>query len=239
VAVLTFILALAGKLLTKNRLTREGPAGWARRSAHMGMGLTGRTLGQLGIGNIGAEVLCLAAPLGMRCIAHDPFVSAEQARALSVELVDIETLFREADFLSISVPLNDDTRGLVGKRLIGLMKPTAYLINTARGPIVDQAALTQALEDGAIAGAGLDVFETEPTPSDERLLTLENVIITPHALCWTDECFAGNGAADIRAVLDVRRGREPTGVVNKSVLSDARFRGRLASLAAGSSTFQE
>jgi phosphoglycerate dehydrogenase-like enzyme len=239
VAVLTFILALAGKLLTKNRLTREGPAGWARRSAHMGMGLTGRTLGQLGIGNIGAEVLRLAAPLGMRCIAHDPFVSVEQARALSVELVDIETLFREADFLSISVPLNDDTRGLVGKRLIGLMKPTAYLINTARGPIVDQAALTQALEDGAIAGAGLDVFETEPTPSDERLLTLENVIITPHALCWTDECFAGNGAADIRAVLDVRRGREPTGVVNKSVLSDPRFRGRLASLAAGSSTFQE
>jgi D-3-phosphoglycerate dehydrogenase len=235
VSVLTFILALAGKLLAKDRLTREGPTGWARRSAHMGTGLTGRTLGQLGIGNIGAEVFRIAAPLGMRFIAHDPFVSPERARELSVELVDLETLFRESDFLSISVPLNDETRGLVGKRLLGLMNPSAYLINTARGPIVDQAALTQALRDGVIAGAGLDVFETEPTPADEPLLALENVIVTPHALCWTDECFAGNGAADIRAVLDVRNGREPAGVINKAVLSDPRFRRRLAAFAAGGS----
>jgi phosphoglycerate dehydrogenase-like enzyme len=116
------------------------------------------------------------------------------------------------------------------------MKPTAYLINTARGPIVDQAALTQALKEGVIAGAGLDVFETEPTAPDEPLHALENVIVTPHALCWTDECFAGNGAADIRAVLDVRQGREPTGVVNKAVLSDPRFRGRLAAFETGAST---
>jgi D-3-phosphoglycerate dehydrogenase len=232
VTVLTFMLALAGKLMIKDRLTRQGPAGWARRSAHMGMGLTGRTLGQLGIGNIGSEVFRIAAPLGMRFIAHDPFVSAQQAKALNVELVDLDTLFREADFLSISVPLNDTTKGIVGKRLLGLMKPTAYLINTARGPIVDQAALTEALENGTIAGAGLDVFEVEPAPADERLLKLDNVIVTPHALCWTDECFAGNGAADVEAVLDLHRGREPRGVVNIAVLKDPRFSTKLASLGA-------
>ena len=228
--MLTFILALAGKLMVKDRLTREGPSGWAKRSEHMGLGLTGRTLGQLGIGNIGAEVFRVAAPLGMRFIAHDPFVSAERADELGVELVDIETLFRRSDFLSVSVPLSDATRGIVGKRLIGLMKPTAYLINTARGPVVDQKALTEALEARAIAGAGLDVFEVEPTPANERLLALDNVIVTPHALCWTDECFAGNGAADVEAVLALARGREPRGVVNRDVLADPRFVARLAAL---------
>src|SRR4051812_25761240 len=93
VTVLTFMFALAGKLMIKDRLTRQGPAGWAQRSAHMGLGLTGRTLGQLGIGNIGSEVFRIAAPLGMRFIAHDPFVSADQAKALNVELVDLDTLF--------------------------------------------------------------------------------------------------------------------------------------------------
>lgn len=235
VSVLTLVLALAGKLMVKDRLTRLGPAGWAQRSAHMGMGLTGRTLGQLGIGNIGAEVFRVAAPLGMRFIAHDPFVSAEQAAAIGVQLVDLDTLFRESDFLSISVPLNDKTRGIVDRRLLGLMKPTAYLINTARGPIVDQAALTEALETGVIAGAGLDVFEVEPTPADERLLAFDNVIVTPHALCWTDECFAGNGAADVQAVLALRRGKEPRGVINAPVLKDPRFVARREALGSSAS----
>jgi phosphoglycerate dehydrogenase-like enzyme len=233
VSVLTFMFALAGKLMVKDRLTREGPSGWAKRSEHMGLGLTGRTLGQLGIGNIGAEVFRVAAPLGMRFIAHDPFVTPEQARTIGVELVDIETLFRESDFLSVSVPLSEATRGIVGRRLIGMMKPTAYLINTARGPVVDQKALTEALEARAIAGAGLDVFEFEPTPADERLLKLDNVILAPHALCWTDECFAGNGAADVAAVLALSRGEEPRGVVNREVLKDSQFVARLAARRGG------
>ena len=102
------------------------------------------------------------------------------------------------------------------------MKPTAYLINTARGPIVDQRALHEALAEGAIAGAGLDVFEAEPCPADEPILKLDNVIVTPHALCWTDECFAGNGAADVRAVLEVRRGQVPVGIVNREVIDQGR-----------------
>jgi D-3-phosphoglycerate dehydrogenase len=228
VSVLTLMLALATRLIEKNRLTRMGPAGWAQRSECIGIGLTGRTLALLGIGNIGADVLRLAAPLDMRIIAHDPYVDAAKAKALGAELVDIDTLFREADFLSISVPLSDATRGLVGARLLGLMKTTAYLINTARGPIVDQRALYDALASRRIAGAGLDVFEVEPTPADEPILTLDNVILTPHALCFTDECLAGNGAADVRAVLAVKRGEAPPGLLNREVLDTDAWRRRLA-----------
>jgi D-3-phosphoglycerate dehydrogenase len=227
VSVLTLMLALATRLIAKDRLTRMGPAGWAQRSECIGVGLTGRTLGLLGVGNIGGDVLRLVAPLDMRLIAHDPYIDAAKARALGAELVDIETLFRDADFLSVSVPLSEATRGLVGARLIGLMKQTAYLINTARGPIVDQRALYHALAAGRIAGAGLDVFEVEPTPADEPILTLDNVIVTPHALCFTDECLAGNGAADVRAVLAVKRSEPPPGLLNRDVLQTDAWRRRL------------
>jgi phosphoglycerate dehydrogenase-like enzyme len=230
-SVLTLMLALATRLIAKDRLTRMGPAGWAQRSEHIGLGLTGRTLGLLGVGNIGADVLRLVGPLDMRVLAHDPYLDPAKARALGAELVDIETLFREADFLSISVPLNDATRGLVDARLLGLMKPTAYLINTARGPIVDQRALYEALAAGRIAGAGLDVFEVEPTPVDEPILALDNVILTPHALCFTDECLAGNGAADVRAVLAVNRGEPPPGLLNRDVLETEAWRRRMAGAA--------
>jgi phosphoglycerate dehydrogenase-like enzyme len=224
VSVLTFVLALAGRLLIKDRLTRMGAPGWGRRSGHMGTGLTGRTFGQLGVGNIGAEVFRLAAPFGMRLIAHDPYADENMVASLGAELLDVETLFRESDFLSISVPLNDATRGMVDARLIGLMKPTAFLINTARGPIVDQKALIGALAEGRIAGAGLDVFEAEPMPAEDPLLSLENVIVTPHALCWTDECFAGNGAADVKAVLALKRREAPSGIVNPDVLAHPTWR---------------
>jgi phosphoglycerate dehydrogenase-like enzyme len=225
---MSFMLALTSRLLIKDKLTREGPAGWARRSDHMGTGLTGRVLGQLGIGNIGAEVFRLAAPLGMRFIAHDPYAPPELARQLGVELVPLERLFCDADVLSISVPLNDETRGLVGDRLLGLMKPSAFLINTARGPIIDQSALVRALQDGTIAGAGLDVFAQEPVVAEDPLLRLDNVILSPHALCWTDECFSGNGAADIRAVLDLSRGKVPGALVDPRVAEDPAFRSRIA-----------
>ena len=118
----------------------------------------------------------------------------------------------------MNCPLSDETHHLVNKDRLGLMKPTAYLINTARGPIVDQTALTEALQDGRIAGAGLDVFEQEPPDANEPLLTLDNVIVTPHALCWTDQHFAGSGAADVRAVMAVMAGRAPSGIVNRDVV---------------------
>jgi phosphoglycerate dehydrogenase-like enzyme len=141
----------------------------------------------------------------------------------------LETLFRQADFLSVSVPLNEATRGIVNAERLALMKPTAFLINTARGPIVDQRALTRALQERRIAGAGLDVFEEEPTPADEPLLKLDNVILAPHALCWTDECFAGNGAVDVAAVLSVLRGEIPTRglIVNRSVRESKGWQAKL------------
>ncbi len=231
VSVITFMLALTGKLMVKDHLTRQGPEGFAKRSDHMGVGLVGRTLGSLGIGNIGAEVFRLAKPFDMRFIAHDPYADKALAAELGVELVGMEELFRQADVLSVSCPLTPETRHVVNAERLGLMKPTAYLINTARGPIVDQAALTQVLSERRIAGAGLDVLEVEPPDPADPILKLDNVILAPHALCWTDQCFAGNGAADVKAVLEVMHGREPRGVVNRAVLSSEAWKGRLADYA--------
>jgi phosphoglycerate dehydrogenase-like enzyme len=121
-----------------------------------------------------------------------------------------------------------ETHHLVNADRLALMKPTAYLINTARGPIVDQKALTAVLRERLIAGAGLDVLEQEPPDPDDPILKLDNVILAPHALCWTDQCFAGNGAADIRAVLDIQQGREPRLVVNKAVLETPGWKRRMA-----------
>src|SRR5262245_10872763 len=232
VSIIALMLALTGKLAIKDRLTREGPDGFNRRSQHMGYGLVGRTLGSLGIGNIGAELFRLAKPFDMTFIAYDPFAAPATARELGVELVDLDEVFRRSDVLTVNCPLTDDTRHLVNARRLALMKPTAFLINTARGPIVDQQALTRVLAERRIAGAGLDVFEVEPPPADEPLLKLDNVIVTPHALCWTDQCFAGNGAADVRAVLDIRHGRVPRGVVNRDVLENELFKKRLERLRA-------
>ncbi len=227
VAILTFILALSGKLMTKDRLTRRGPEGFAERANHMGVGLVGKTLGSVGIGNIGAEMFRLAKPLDMQFIAHDPFAEEKTARELGVRLVDLETVFRESDFVAVNCPLMKETQHLVNDARLALMKPTAYLINTARGPIVDQKALARALQQRRIAGAGLDVLDPEPPAPDDPILRLDNVIFAPHALCWTDQCFAGIGASDLRAVLEVKHGREPSGIVNRAVLATDAWRRRL------------
>jgi D-3-phosphoglycerate dehydrogenase len=227
VSILTFVLALAGKLFVKDGLAREGAAGFARRSDHMGVGLVGRTLGSIGIGNIGAEMFRMFAPLDMRFIAHDPFVAGADAAALGVTLVELDTLFRDSDFLAVNLPLTPETENLVDAKRLAMMKPSAYLINTSRGPIVDQPALVAALRDGTIAGAGIDVFDPEPPSPDDPLLGLDNVIVTPHALCWTDQCFAGIGASTVAAAMTVKRGAVPDHLVERSVTENATFRERL------------
>ncbi len=227
VSIITFMLALTGKMMVKDKITREGPDGFNTRADYMGIGLVGRTLGSLGIGNIGAEMFRMAKPFEMKFIACDPYADKKVAEELGIELVSLEELFKRADVLSISVPLSAETHHIVNAERISLMKPTAYLINTARGPIVDQVALTKALQEKRIAGAGLDVLEKEPPDADDPILRLDNVILAPHALCWTDQCFAGNGAADVKAVLDVQHGRVPRGVVNRDVLESAVWKQRL------------
>ena len=221
VNVITFILVLAQRLAEKDRLTREGR--WPEKANYMGMGVTGRTLGAIGMGNIGAEVFRLAPPFGMRHIAYDPYVAPEAARALGVELVDLDTLLRTADFVCVMCPLNEETRGLIGARELALMKPTAYLVNTARGPIVRESALYEALEARKIAGAALDVFEVEPTPSDNPILKLDNVVVTPHAFCFTDECLTGLARSAFTSVVDVASGRAPRYIVNRKALSHPRL----------------
>jgi D-3-phosphoglycerate dehydrogenase len=226
--VITFVLALAQKLLIKDRLTRAGE--WSQRGAHLGMGLTGRTLGAIGLGNIGAEVFRLAAPFEMRHLAYDPYADASLAASLGVTLVDLDALLRQADFVCVMCPLNDQTRGLIGRRELALMKPTAYLVNTARGPIVDERALYDALTQKRIAGAGLDVFEVEPTPADNPILRLDNVVVTPHALCFTDECLTGLARSAFAAARTFADGRVPAHVVNLAALDHA----ALAKLVRGS-----
>ena len=231
VAILTFILALAGKMMVKDQLTRQAAAGFARKSEHMGVGLIGKTLGSVGIGNIGAELFGLAKPLDMKFIAHDPYADRKKAEALGVRLVDLETVFRESDFVTVNCPLTPETKHLVNAQRLALMKPTAFFINTARGPIVDQAALTKVLQERRIAGAGLDVLEQEPPAADDPILKLDNVILAPHALCWTDQCFAGIGASDVKSVREVMQGRDPGGIVNRALLSTPAWRERLAAYA--------
>ena len=229
VSIITLMLALTGKLFVKDGLARRGPEGWAEKTMHNGVGLVGRTLGSLGIGNIGAEMFRLAKPFDMKFIAHDPYADAALAADLDVELVELEELFRRSDVLSINCPLSDSTRHLVNAERLALMKRTAYLINTARGPIVDQAALTRVLAQRRIAGAGLDVLEQEPPDANDPLLKLDNLIVTPHALCWTDQIFSGNGASDVRAVLRVMAGEVPGAVVNGDVRERPGWRAKLLS----------
>lgn len=231
VSIITFMLALTGKLMVKDRLARMGAPGFAARGEHMGVGIVGKTLGSLGVGNIGAEMFRLARPFDMTFIAHDPFADNAVAAELGIELVSIEQLFARADILCVNCPLTPDTHHIVNAERLALMKPTAYFINTARGPIVDQAALTRVLQERRIAGAGLDVFEQEPTDPDDPLLKLDNIIAAPHALCWTDQCFAGNGAADVKAVLEIMKGRLPRGIVNGKVTESPGFRAKLAAFA--------
>lgn len=228
VSIITLMLALTGKLMVKDRLTRQAAAGFAKRSDHMGVGLVGRTLGSVGIGNIGAEMFRMAKPFDMKFIAHDPFADMKVADELGIRLVSLEDVFRQADIVSVSCPLSPQTRHLVNAERLALMKPTAYFINTARGPIVDQKALTRVLQERKIAGAGLDVLEQEPPDPNDPILKLDNVILAPHALCWTDQCFAGIGAADVRAVLEIQHGREPRGIVNRDVLKHPDWQRRLA-----------
>lgn len=230
VSALTLLLALSHKLLIKDRLTREGR--WNEKLNYMGMGVTGRTLGLIGLGNIGREILRVTAPLEMRHVAFDPFISAEAARASGVELMPLESLLEQSDFVCVCCALTPETRHLLNAERLAKMKPTAFLINVARGPIIDQAALTTLLQDGRIAGAGLDVFEKEPPDPGDPLLKLDNVIVSPHAICWTDELFRGNGLAACESILDVAAGRAPPDVVNRDVIQRPGLKQKLAQLAA-------
>lgn len=221
-SALAFLLALSHRMFAKDRLTREGR--WSEKMRHNGVGLTGRTLGIIGLGNIGREIARLAAPLDMRHVAFDPHV----AQADGIEMLTLDDVLRQSDFVCIACALTPETHRLLNADRLALMKPTAFLINVARGPIVDQAALTRVLQERKIAGAALDVFEKEPVDPKDPLLALDNVIVAPHAICWTDELFRGIGKSAIQSVLDVAAGRVPRDIVNRDVVGQAALTNKLA-----------
>ena len=220
-SALTFILMLAHRVPLKDRLVREGR--WAERVNHVGTGLSGRVLGSIGVGNIGSELFRLAMPFAMKYLACDPYVTPESVAPLGVKLVDLQTLLRESDFVCVNCPLSVQTRHMIGPRQFALMKPTAFFVNTARGPIVDERALYEALTEKTIAGAAIDVFEQEPTADDNPLLQLENLIVTPHHICLTDECINGVAASVFGACRDLAHGRVPRNVVNQQVLGRVNY----------------
>ncbi len=213
---LTFILALAGRLLEQDRLTREGR--WADKQSARGTGLIGKTLGTIGLGRIAQETHAITAPLGFRHIAHDPYADPSTAAAAGVELRDLETLLKESDFLVVAAALTPETHHLINAERLAMMKPTAFLISTARGPLVDQKALYEALRERRLAGAGMDVFEEEPVDPNEPILKLDNVVVTPHALCWTDECERIMGESILQSIQEVAAGRVPAHVVNRDAV---------------------
>jgi D-3-phosphoglycerate dehydrogenase len=163
----------------------------------------------------------------MRHIAHDPYADPALAEREEVVLVDLDTLLRESDFVVIAAALTPETRHLISRERLGLMKPAAFLISTARGPLVDQQALYEALRDRRIAGAGMDVFEQEPVDPDDPILTLDNVVVTPHALCWTDECERIMGESVLRSIQAVASGQAPTHAVNREAADTPAMRAKL------------
>jgi phosphoglycerate dehydrogenase-like enzyme len=197
---LGLMLALARQIPANDRRVRSGD--WA---APASVALSGLTLGILGLGQIGSTMARFGHALEMQVIAWGPTLTAERAAQHQVEYVAFDDLFPRVDVLFISPKLSELTRGIVGAAQIAAMKPSSYLVNVARGPIVDETALVKALQTGQIAGAGLDVYDTEPLPTDHPLAKLDNVVLTPH-IGWGNErnfsAFVGNLVANVIRYLD-------------------------------------
>src|SRR4051794_31943626 len=207
-ATLAWMLALTHHVRAKDRLVREGR--WDDRSRFMGRELRDRALGVVGLGGIGRALVELTRGFGMRPpLAHDPYVDPAAAQALGIRLVGLDELMAEADFVTVHCPLTDRTRGLIGARELARMRPDAYLLNTARGGIVDEDALYAALKERRIAGAAVDCFVGEPLAAPHRFGELDNVILAPHCIAWTDEMFRDIGRAVCRGMLDLAYGRRP------------------------------
>ena len=211
-----------GFVIDLNRHTFELDAyvrtgGWGHRpvSVTAPRRLAGQVIGIVGLGAIGREVARKAGALGLKVLAHDPYVESAPA---DVALVDLETLLLQSDYVTLHCPLVPQTRGLINAGAFARMKPTAYLLNLSRGPVVDQDALLAALTDGSIAGAAVDVLTTEPPAVDDPLLRLPNLLVTPHSSSWSAESsdqLRHDAAANIVEALS---GRLPRSIVNRSLL---------------------
>ena len=208
---IALMMALARNIPQANESLRRGE--W-KRSAFMGIEVRNKVLGIIGLGKVGTEVARRAGGLQMQVHAYDPFVSHEQARLLGIELVELDQIFRNSDFICLHTPLTEATRGLVNDEKIALMKPTARILNAARGELVDEAALFRAVDEGRIAGAAIDVFSQEPPASDNPLLQSGKIIVTPHLGASTEEAQAEVAREVAEQVISVLQGQSARYTVN-------------------------
>lgn len=221
-ATVGWMLALTHHVRMKDRLIRESR--WNDRSRYMGSELRERTLGLVGFGGIGRAVVRLLSGFGMNPpLVFDPYVPSAQIAASGARAVTLDELLSQSDFVSLHCPLNEQTRNLIGAHELAKMKPSAYLLNTARGGIVDEAALYEALATWRIAGAALDCFTVEPPVGPSPFAELENVLLAPHSIAWTHELFRNIGRTACQSLVDLAHGQRPHGVVNPEVLDRPSF----------------
>jgi len=221
---LSMILALSKKLSALDRAVRKDQ--YAIRYQNLPRDLQNKTLGLVGFGRIGSRLGEICRQIfDMEVLVYDPFLpeTVKSTCCEWVEFVDIHTLFSKADVVSIHVPLTETTRHAVGRKELARMKPNALLINTSRGPVVDESALVNALKQKRIGGAGLDVLEQEPPSADHPMLGLDNVILTPHTAALTYDCVIRMATTAAECVLDVFNGKEPPNVANPEILETDRW----------------
>ncbi len=216
------LLGSVRHIARQDRWIREGR--WDRTGARPARRVTGHTLGLIGFGRIAQAVAQRVQGFGLTVLAYDPFVPAAAMAAGGTTKVELDELLARSDFMSIHCPLTEETHHLLGRREFGLMKDEVFLVNTSRGPIVDETALVEALGNGKVWGAGLDVFETEPLPANSRLRESDNVIMTPHVGANSEESVGDLYRTGCDIALDVCHGRWPQGVVNPEVREKARMK---------------
>lgn len=210
---MTLLVSLARKIVYSNALVQAGR--WEAKAIAPVFRLRGRTLGLVGLGQIPQAMVPKAKAFGLNVIAYDPFIPADVADKLDVELVDFNTLLERSDYVSVHAPLTPETHQLFNKDVFQRMKPDALLINTARGPLVDDQALAKALDEGQLGGAALDVVPVEPIPTDSPLLNRDNVILTPHTAFYSVDALVDLQTKAAEDVARVINGQAPRYPVNK------------------------
>lgn len=223
---LAMLFAVVRQIALQDRLVRQGI--WDARRAYPRSSFRGRTLGLVGYGRIARLVARKASGLELNILACDPLINGSLS-AGAVSLCPLDELLERSDFVSLHVPSTDATRHLIGEAQLQRMKPTAVLINTARGPVVDEAALVRALGEGWIAAAGLDVLETEPLPADSRLRLLDNVVLTPHVGSYSDVYVENCWHDSVQTLISIAQGNSPLWCVNEPTVASLAPRGRWSS----------
>jgi phosphoglycerate dehydrogenase-like enzyme len=224
-AILGWMLALGHHSFQKDRLTREGK--WPEKNRWMGSELRRKTIGLIGLGGIGGALTELLKPFQTtELLAFDPYVAPERAAAFNTRLTDLKELLRTSDYVIVTCPLNEQTRGLLGANELALMKPQAYLVNAARGGIVDESALEAALKSRQIGGAAVDVFATEPA-IQHPFFALDNILLAPHAIAWTHELFQEISLMCCQQAVALSKGNIPAGLINHEVRERPNFLAKL------------